>query len=286
MNAVLQILAAFYKDQIAKEKEENSTPLADTTNDLIKTLTDTCPAMSSTLQGKANGFFDEAMPKSGTGLGFTKGTQQDAAELLNSLLNYFKIPKASSPGKFVNTITEEKKDDNSNTSWNIKQIPISEADNNRSMQALFDASMMTEKISMKWKDADAAAIEVVKTIQLQGIDKLPILPIQLVRMQGYNTTTGTTLKVNSNITNPLELVIKKEHIKWDPKDMQQDLKYELAGCIVHWGSTGNSGHYVAYIKEGGQWRLYDDNNVSELTVSEVEKAAQEAYIFFYQLQNS
>src|SRR5262245_19318639 len=41
MNAVIQVLAAFYKDQIATI---TSDPLADTTNDLLKTLTDTYPA--------------------------------------------------------------------------------------------------------------------------------------------------------------------------------------------------------------------------------------------------
>jgi uncharacterized UBP type Zn finger protein len=278
MNAVLQTLVAFYKDQIA---EESSTLLADTTNDLLQTLTDTCPAPPSTLKEKAKNFFDEAMKSSGTGLGFPQGTQQDAAELLNALLNYFKIPKASSPGKFVNPATREEKLDKSDSSWNIKQVPISEADDKKSMQALFDASMMPEKISRKWHENDADNIEAVKKIKLRGIDKLPILPIQLVRMR-YNAATKTALKINAAIADPFNLTIKKEYIEGN----SQDLQYELVGCIAHHGNTVNSGHYVAYIKEGGQWRLYNDQAVSEVTIAEVEEAAQKAYIFFYKPENS
>jgi uncharacterized UBP type Zn finger protein len=277
MNAVIQVLTAFYKDQIATV---TSNPLADTTNDLLKALTDTCPATPSTLQGKAKNFFDEAMSSSGTGLGFTLGKQQDAAELLNALLYYFKIPKASSPGIFVNTVTGAKVDDLNDSSWRIKQVHISNTDKDKSMQALFDASMMPEEMSKKW-GSDTVNTKVSRESKLQGIDKLPILPIQLVRMQGYNAATKTTLKVDVPIADPFKLVIKKEYIQGGTKD----LLYELAGYIVHQGSTGNSGHYVAYIREDGQWRLYNDDKVSEVTVLEAEKAAKEAYIYFYKLLN-
>jgi ubiquitin C-terminal hydrolase len=281
MNAVIQVLAAFYKDQIATV---TSSPLADTTNDLLKTLTDTCPATPSILQGKAKSFFDEAMSSSGTGLGFTLDRQQDAAELLNALLDYFKVPKASSPGSFINTITKEKQIDTSNSSWRIKQVPISDKNENESMQTLFNASMKPEEISKKWNKNDKDDIKVHRESKLQDIDKLPVLPIQLVRMQGYDAATDKTLKVNVPISTPLNLIIKKEYIKWDNKDLQKDLHYELVGFIVHHSSTGNSGHYVSYIKEGEQWILYDDSKVSEVTISEAKEAAQEAYIFFYQPQ--
>jgi uncharacterized UBP type Zn finger protein len=199
---------------------------------------------------------------------------------LNALLYYFKIPKASSPGIFVNTVTGAKEDDLNDSSWRVKQVHISNTDKDKSMQALFDASMMPEEMSKKW-GSDTVNTKVSRESKLQGIDKLPILPIQLVRMQGYNAATKTTLKVNVPIADPLKLVIKKEYIQGGTKD----LLYELAGYIVHQGSTGNSGHYVAYIREDGQWRLYNDDKVSEVTVLEAEKAAKEAYIFFYQLLN-
>ncbi|KAI9343245.1 hypothetical protein BDR26DRAFT_858775 [Obelidium mucronatum] len=56
-------------------------------------------------------------------------------------------------------------------------------------------------------------------------------------------------------------------------------RYQLIGFISHRGTSAHCGHYVAHVKKGDQWVLFNDNKVAE--VPDVEKAIGEAYIYFY-----
>ena len=56
------------------------------------------------------------------------------------------------------------------------------------------------------------------------------------------------------------------------------LPYELSGVIVHKGKI-DSGHYVSYSREGGDWFAFDDSKV--VLVGEAEVLAAEAYLLFY-----
>ncbi|KAJ3116750.1 6-phosphofructokinase, alpha subunit [Phlyctochytrium bullatum] len=55
--------------------------------------------------------------------------------------------------------------------------------------------------------------------------------------------------------------------------------YELHAFISHRGPSAHCGHYVAHVKIDGKWVLFNDNKVVE--ADNVEKAAKEAYVFFY-----
>ncbi|KAJ3063342.1 hypothetical protein HDU98_000834 [Podochytrium sp. JEL0797] len=56
-------------------------------------------------------------------------------------------------------------------------------------------------------------------------------------------------------------------------------QYELMAFISHRGTSAHCGHYVAHVKKGDQWVLFNDNKVAE--VPDVKKAVGEAYIYFY-----
>ena len=58
-----------------------------------------------------------------------------------------------------------------------------------------------------------------------------------------------------------------------------DLDYELYGVIVHYGNILRAGHFVCFVKEGGQWYLCDDQKITPVTPSIVLK--QMAYMLFY-----
>ncbi|KAJ3215495.1 hypothetical protein HDU67_000353 [Dinochytrium kinnereticum] len=67
-----------------------------------------------------------------------------------------------------------------------------------------------------------------------------------------------------------------------PSAIQDDAgpaRYDLMAFISHRGPSAHCGHYVAHVKVGSGWVLFNDNKVVE--VENVEKAAKEAYIFFY-----
>ncbi|PRP77339.1 ubiquitin specific protease 42 [Planoprotostelium fungivorum] len=56
--------------------------------------------------------------------------------------------------------------------------------------------------------------------------------------------------------------------------------YELYAVVVHFGSSIFVGHYVAFVKNNGQWYLLDDSCVTH--VSESQVLQQNAYMMFYQ----
>jgi ubiquitin carboxyl-terminal hydrolase 22/27/51 len=56
------------------------------------------------------------------------------------------------------------------------------------------------------------------------------------------------------------------------------LMYDLAGVIVHKGQI-DSGHYVNYTRDRGEWFLFDDSKV--VLVSEADVLGAQAYILFY-----
>lgn len=39
---------------------------------------------------------------------------------------------------------------------------------------------------------------------------------------------------------------------------------KLFGLVIHWGLSANSGHYAVILKHKGQWRLIDDDTVTEI----------------------
>uniref|UniRef100_A0A1I7UF53 Ubiquitin carboxyl-terminal hydrolase n=1 Tax=Caenorhabditis tropicalis TaxID=1561998 RepID=A0A1I7UF53_9PELO len=65
--------------------------------------------------------------------------------------------------------------------------------------------------------------------------------------------------------------------------------YELRGVITHKGRSSQDGHYVAWLRssEDGKWRLFDDENVTEVTSDDILKTSGGgdhhcAYILLYE----
>jgi ubiquitin carboxyl-terminal hydrolase 22/27/51 len=59
--------------------------------------------------------------------------------------------------------------------------------------------------------------------------------------------------------------------------------YDLASAIVHDGAGLNEGHYIAYIRQGDRWCLFNDDKVT--LVSEGDVLNADAYLLFYTLRS-
>jgi len=68
---------------------------------------------------------------------------------------------------------------------------------------------------------------------------------------------------------------------WDAKMLPAPC-YDLVAVSVHWGAAA-AGHYVAYVRsaEDGLWRLFDDDEVFEVSPEDVQADLTGAYILFY-----
>lgn len=58
--------------------------------------------------------------------------------------------------------------------------------------------------------------------------------------------------------------------------------YELVAVLVHQGQTCDSGHYLAYVKNAGQWYKCNDSHIEPVDVATVLK--QQAYILLYEVE--
>lgn len=67
----------------------------------------------------------------------------------------------------------------------------------------------------------------------------------------------------------------------DAKDLNP-AKYRLFAFISHKGTSSHCGHYVAFVRRGGIWAIYNDNKVAE--VENIEDFKGEGYVFFYERQ--
>ena len=63
--------------------------------------------------------------------------------------------------------------------------------------------------------------------------------------------------------------------KWEPD--QSPGIYNMQGLVTHLGTSVHSGHYVAHIKKGDEWILYNDHKVAHSIDAPVDKA----FLYFW-----
>ena len=100
-----------------------------------------------------------------------------------------------------------------------------------------------------------------------------VIPIKLNKLDGNGKSV---IRINTVVKEPLTLAITRVHIP----ALTKDLDCQLMGFIVHTGSA-SGGHYFSYINLAGQWKLYNDSTVKQVTLNEAEQAAEQAYLYFY-----
>lgn len=121
----------------------------------------------------------------------------------------------------------------------------------------------------------------------------PVLSIHLKRFEHHKATSS---KIETKVKFPMKLDLhpyttrykstqtkaakaaRASNINHNANTPANSLMYELATVIVHKGKM-DSGHYVSYSREGGDWFLFDDSKV--VLVNEAEVLGAEAYLLFY-----
>ncbi|XP_075212948.1 ubiquitin carboxyl-terminal hydrolase 48-like isoform X2 [Lycorma delicatula] len=101
--------------------------------------------------------------------------------------------------------------------------------------------------------------EAVRFIRLQTLP--PTLNLQLIRFV-YDRQKGYKKKLNSSLQFP-EVLDMGEYLK-DSDTGDEKLLYGLTAVLAHKGSSANSGHYIAYIKDScGVWYTFNDQFVEK-----------------------
>ena len=107
------------------------------------------------------------------------------------------------------------------------------------------------------------------------INKICIMPNILIIV--LNRGKGLQYNVNLNID---EIVDLSNYIELN----QGNFKYQLIGTIIHYGNSGQDGHFIAICrnKNDGQWYKYNDSIINATTFNEI-KTTGIPYVLFYQV---
>ena len=101
--------------------------------------------------------------------------------------------------------------------------------------------------------------------------------ILIVHLNRFTTHCwgGRVGKVSGNIAVPLTLCLRP----WCTDDCTyRDVTYKLQAAVLHSGSSCNSGHYTALVRNAHQWLHFDDENIQELSENEIKLILSPLYI--------
>jgi ubiquitin carboxyl-terminal hydrolase 22/27/51 len=112
------------------------------------------------------------------------------------------------------------------------------------------------------------------------IKKLPaILCMQLKR---FEHSSAVSEKVEGRVDFPLSINMLPYTTHRHREDLDKSkFIYDLSSAVVHKGKL-DAGHYYVYCKQGDQWVLFNDDQVTAATEAEVLNA--DAYLLFYNLR--
>ncbi|SPO39510.1 related to deubiquitinating enzyme ubh1 [Pseudozyma flocculosa] len=145
----------------------------------------------------------------------------------------------------------------------------------------FSASEMLRSRNKFFCDSCSGLQEAEKRMKIR---KLPnVLALHLKRFK-YEESIQRYVKLAYRVAFPLEL--RLFNTSDDAED--PDRLYELFAIVVHIGAGPHHGHYIAIVKVGERWVLFDDDNVSYIDECEISKyygdrpGIGSAYVLFYQ----
>jgi len=116
-----------------------------------------------------------------------------------------------------------------------------------------------------------------------AITHLPqYLFINIARYNNSIHKNSTSLEIANifNITTPVNLIDK---INNSNNNYNNNI-YKLIGIVVHHGNSLNGGHYITYLKINNNWKLFNDNHVSDIDLNLYDESIMKnACILLYQL---
>ncbi|PLB34555.1 putative ubiquitin C-terminal hydrolase Ubp8 [Aspergillus candidus] len=112
------------------------------------------------------------------------------------------------------------------------------------------------------------------------IKKLPaILCMQLKR---FEHTFSVSEKLEGRIDFPMSINMLPYTTNPNSKVDKSRFIYDLSSAVVHKGKL-DAGHYYVYCRQGDQWALFNDDQVTAVTEADVLNA--DAYLLFYNLRS-
>ena len=285
MNAILQIIAAFYEDEVP--------------NGPLKNLVHKINTNSKPLDRSDMNQFIDHLPEGAKNMA-RSGEQQDSEEFIHCLVDGAMFrPYPIVRGEFL--VFKGKEDIFYKYASEVEDYILRIGFNKRlthkptmtEMIALDEAVFVEDGNLLMDSQSDICQIVYMSPFLLDN--KYRLGPIQDNRLKYYirqrvikEVPTKLYIQLHrfgvngSKIMDPV-LGAFNIDIKLDP-NMDIPVKFDLNGFIVHNGLNSKCGHYVAYVKREGKWYQTNDTAITEVGQLEVEKESEQAYLLFYKRQ--
>jgi len=263
MNSILQIIAKLHPNIF----EGSDSPLTQAGQVIVNKIRDDKDFVT---KEEANAFYTPLLKVAGGK--FVRYRQEDACEAFQAILECMITPSAFHEAELLSTPGRRSGESDSvplRRPHILLQLPIDSGHNSINLRDCVVHYCVQEEVEIE----DSISGKAQKQLLL-SLDSTQLLPIQLHRFR------NDLSKIDTAITNTMHLTIPAR-IQYNPNRHPVDINYELQGFIVHEGTTMRFGHYVAYIQQAGQWKLYDDSSVTKVTPEQAERAAEQAYLYFY-----
>jgi ubiquitin carboxyl-terminal hydrolase 5/13 len=163
---------------------------------------------------------------------------------------------------------------------------------NRCKKALLKTGNSGAESAMNWlfehmddPDIDEPIAGNDAMANLSDAELVPLMEMGFTRNQALRAMKET----NNNMERAVDWLFSHPEIgdepvaeerKEDDKPDTRPASYRLFALISHKGTSAQCGHYVAYIRKGNEWALFNDNKVVE--VPDIAEPAKGAYVYVFQ----
>jgi len=158
---------------------------------------------------------------------------------------------------------------------NINEKSMCDNDNNEySISSLLEQEFITENVDNK-KKCSKCNIECEYSRNLYMWSRPKILMVSIKKWDQQNT------KINKKVKLEEQIYIKKDYNYNSRNGYNKDTVYNLTAVIQHAGSSADSGHYVAYVKNyyDHKWYLCNDEDIKMVSYEYVLNV--DAYVAIY-----
>jgi ubiquitin carboxyl-terminal hydrolase 22/27/51 len=209
---------------------------------------------------------------------FAQYTQQDAHEFLMALLNEPGVSNVATntfKGMMESDIVCTKCNSCFSTFDPILDISLGVKRENVEMGSLGECLarfIRKEKLS-SFYTCKKCNQKVIATKQMIIKSLPPVICFHLKRFEQMEELSHHSTKIDHFVEFPKNIDMSAYTV-----NPQKKMVYKLISIVEHRGNM-DSGHYVSYIKQNGNWWLFDDARILRITEKDVAKC--NAYLLFY-----
>ncbi len=122
-------------------------------------------------------------------------------------------------------------------------------------------------------------VDALKRLALKHTSEYLIIRLNRNKFTVEHDRKNNKVFVSTKLSEPVSFPLTHLDVSpyFDLGCKQEGYKYNLISFIVHVGSSASSGHYTAYVKNEDGWHYCDDRSIIKITNKQIEDIAKRGY---------